>query len=107
MIEVKEMIEKRSIIISTRKDRNNSMIVKCISEDPLKDKSFIVSVLGVIRKAERLFVNRNEIVAFIDSNVVEERFKADKRLIGNLENGKSYCPPVEYLDNRARQMRRS
>jgi hypothetical protein len=107
MVEVKEMIEKRTIIIAARRDTSNGMIVKCISEDPLKDKSFIVSVLSVIRKAERLFVNRNEIVAFIDDNVIEDRFKADKRLIGNLENGKNYCPPVEYLDNRARQMRRS
>lgn len=105
-IEVREVVEKVSIITFDRKDRYNSIMVECISDDELKSRVFLVGVLTLIRKGNRIFVNKSDLIAEIDKNIARPREKMDKQLLGNVLNYQQ-APTIEYIDNKSKSFRRS
>jgi hypothetical protein len=109
MIEVEEMVEKRSIITFERNDKTNGAAVRCISDDDkFYGKVFLVPILGLIRKCNRIFVKKSDICAMIDDTVVSKREKMTKRMLGNTLNYMgSSAPGVEYIDSKAKSYRRS
>lgn len=105
-VEVEECIEKSSIILLENTSKSNGIFVKCISNDELNGKTFVVNVLNVERKAKRLFVNRKYIVGFVDSSVLDKKEGINKRLKGSILNYQA-APEVEYLDQKSKSFRRS
>lgn len=105
-IEVEECTEKSNLILFNSTVRVNSAMVRCISDDDLKDKCGIVHLLSIVRRGKRLFVKKSDIVGFIDADSVQKKEQMSKRLRGSVMNYSS-APDVEYLDSKARSMRRS
>ena len=105
-IEVREVVENVSIITFERKDKYNSVMIECISDDELRSRVFLVGVLKLIRKGKRIFVAKSDLVAEIDKNIARPREKMDKQLLGNVLNYQQ-APTMEYIDNKSKSFRRS
>lgn len=105
-LEVEECIEKSSIILLENSTKTNGLFVRCISEDRLNGKTFIVNALDIERRGKRLFVNKKNIVGFVDNSIMDKKEGINKRLRGNLLNYQA-VPEIEYLDNKTKSLRRS
>jgi len=105
-IEAREVVENVSIITFDRKDKYNRIMIECISDDELRSRVFLVGVLKLIRKGKRIFVAKSDLVAEIDKDIVRQREKMDKQLLGNVLNYQS-TPMIEYIDNKSKSFRRS